>query len=122
LTQPLLPYVVQIQGNAGHDFGEDPCRQMVEVQQHTGADGSGTGVSEVKAASHMCLDCPRSMSLLIHQADTDWRFIISSTGLRTDKEAARTNALFANTKGAVAVSPEASTWLRTGTCQLVFGR
>ena len=79
-------------------------------------------VSEVKAASHMCIDCPRSMSLLIHEADTGWRFITSSTGLRTDKDAAQTNAISANMKGALQVSPEASTWLRTGTCQLVFGR
>ena len=123
LAQPLLPYVVQIRGNAGaHDFGEDPCRQMVEVQQQTGPDGSLGGVSEVKAASHMCIDCPRSMSLLIHQADTDWRFVISSTGLRTDKDAAQTNASFANIQGALQVSPEAGTWLRTGTCQLMFGR
>jgi hypothetical protein len=123
LAQPLQPYVVQIRDNArAHDFSEDPCRQMVEVQQHTGPDGSLVGVSEVKAASHMCLDCPRSMSLLIHQADTDWRFVISSTGLRTDKDAAQTNAAFANIKGALQVSPEASAWLRTGTCQLMFGR
>jgi hypothetical protein len=60
------------------------------------------------------------MSLLIHQADTGWRFVISSTGLRTDKDAARTNALFADIKDALRVSPEASTWLITGTCQLVF--
>src|SRR5262249_15581961 len=123
LAQPLLPYVVQIHGNAGaHDFGEDQCRQMVEVQQHTTPDGSLVGVSEVKAASNMCIDCSRSMSLLIHQADTDWRFVISSTGLRTDKDAARTNALFADIKDAQKVSPEASTWLMTGTCKLVVGR
>jgi hypothetical protein len=122
LAQPLLPYVIQIHGNAAaHDFGEDQCRQMVEVQQNTGPDGS-LSVSEVKAASNMCLDCPRSMSLLIHQADSDWRFVISSTGLRTDKDAAQTNAAFANIKGALQVSPEASTWLKTGTCKLVVGQ
>jgi hypothetical protein len=60
--------------------------------------------------------------LLIHQADTDWRFVISSTGLRTDKDAAQTNAISANMKGALQVSPEASAWLMTGTCQLMFGR
>ena len=44
LAQPLLTYVVQIRGHAGaHDFGEDPCRQMVEVQQHTGPVGSLVG-------------------------------------------------------------------------------
>ena len=49
----------------------------------------------------MCIDCPRSMSLLIHEADTGWRFVTSSTGLRTDKDAAQTNAMSANMKGAL---------------------
>jgi hypothetical protein len=67
------------------------------------------------------LPCLGQTQEIIHQADADWRFVISGTGLRTDKDAARTNALSADNKDAHHVSPEASTWLMTGTCQLVFG-
>jgi hypothetical protein len=44
------------------------------------------------------------------------------TAVRTDKDATQTNAMSANMKGALQVSPEASAWLMTGTCQLIFGR
>jgi hypothetical protein len=117
LQYPSYSYVVRIKGNVLSEYfpgwsGADFCGQTVSVSPlpHQGH------LEDLEVTTTH----PGMAGLQVERADFDWRFTFTSGGVTTDRDAARVNATLP--QGAPRLSPEATTWMLTGTCKLVVGQ
>jgi hypothetical protein len=126
-------YAVEIKGNELASDWQDACSQQVEVSREAAKSVPGAvvqpifgNIRRVEAVSYFST----SKTLLLHRADTDWRFVISSSDLTTDKDARELNGSNyidrhpwkQDRSWTLTFDAKASAWLMTGTCKLVVGR